>query len=76
MTNKLLVSQIVKISTSIRSEHFCLTLSISPLYRNLPVLQKWIDYKLRWDPGEYGGVDMLYVPSQHIWLPDIVLFNK
>ena len=39
-------------------------------------LQKWIDYKLRWDPGEYGGVDMLYVPSQHIWLPDIVLFNK
>ena len=39
-------------------------------------MQKWIDYKLRWDPGEYGGVDMLYVPSQHIWLPDIVLFNK
>ena len=39
-------------------------------------LQKWIDYKLRWDPDEYGGVDMLYVPSQHIWLPDIVLFNK
>ncbi|KAF4519445.1 hypothetical protein B566_EDAN008672, partial [Ephemera danica] len=37
---------------------------------------KWIDYKLRWDPEEYGGVEMLYVPSEHIWLPDIVLFNN
>lgn len=43
---------------------------------NLWVVQKWNDYKLRWDPEEYGGVEMLYVPSEHIWLPDIVLFNK
>ncbi|XP_073978200.1 nicotinic acetylcholine receptor beta2 isoform X2 [Rhodnius prolixus] len=43
---------------------------------NLWVEQKWIDYKLRWDPEEYGGVEMLYVPSEHIWLPDIVLFNN
>ena len=40
------------------------------------VTQKWVDYKLRWNPEEYGGVDKLYVPSEHIWLPDIVLFNK
>lgn len=39
-------------------------------------LQKWFDYKLRWDPEEYGGVEMLYIPSEHIWLPDIVLFNN
>lgn len=38
--------------------------------------QKWFDYKLRWDPEEYGGVEMLYVPSEHIWLPDIVLYNN
>nr|AKV94623.1 nicotinic acetylcholine receptor alpha8 variant A [Periplaneta americana] len=43
---------------------------------NLWVQQKWIDYKLRWDPEEYGGVEMLYVPSEHIWLPDIVLYNN
>ncbi|CAA9994099.1 unnamed protein product [Nesidiocoris tenuis] len=43
---------------------------------NLWVEQKWIDYKLRWDPEEYGGVEMLYVPSEHIWLPDIVLYNN
>ena len=25
---------------------------------------------------EYGGVEMLYVPSEQIWLPDVVLFNN
>lgn len=43
---------------------------------NLWVPQRWVDYKLRWDPDEYGGVEMLYVPSENIWTPDIVLFNN
>ena len=43
---------------------------------NLWVEQYWYDYKLQWDPKEYGGVDMLHVPSDHIWRPDIVLYNK
>uniref|UniRef100_A0AAU6PBV4 Nicotinic acetylcholine receptor alpha8 n=1 Tax=Protohermes xanthodes TaxID=1452977 RepID=A0AAU6PBV4_9NEOP len=43
---------------------------------NLWVEQKWVDYKLKWNPEEYGGVEMLYVPSEHIWLPDIVLYNN
>lgn len=40
------------------------------------LLQSWDDYKLKWDPREYGGVEMLHVPSDHIWRPDIVLYNK
>ncbi|XP_011142412.1 acetylcholine receptor subunit beta-like 2 isoform X2 [Harpegnathos saltator] len=43
---------------------------------NVWVEQKWFDYKLQWDPAEYGGVEMLYVPSENIWLPDIVLYNN
>ncbi|XP_061379531.1 acetylcholine receptor subunit beta-like 2 isoform X3 [Danaus plexippus] len=43
---------------------------------NLWVEQKWFDYKLQWNPDDYGGVEMLYVPSEHIWLPDIVLYNN
>ncbi|EZA60916.1 Acetylcholine receptor subunit beta-like protein [Ooceraea biroi] len=43
---------------------------------NVWVEQKWFDYKLQWDPQEYGGVEMLYVPSENIWLPDIVLYNN
>ncbi|KAG8222488.1 hypothetical protein J437_LFUL000850 [Ladona fulva] len=38
--------------------------------------KEWQDHKFRWDPAEYGGVTELYVPSEHIWLPDIVLYNK
>lgn len=38
--------------------------------------QEWEDHKFKWDPLEYGGVKELYVPSEHIWLPDIVLYNK
>ncbi|XP_026468010.1 acetylcholine receptor subunit alpha-like [Ctenocephalides felis] len=43
---------------------------------NLWVEQSWYDYKLKWEPKEYGGVEMLHVPSDHIWRPDIVLYNK
>ena len=35
-----------------------------------------MDYKLKWDPNDYGGVKTLHVPSENIWLPDIVLYNK
>ena len=38
--------------------------------------QEWNDYKLKWNPNDYGGVKTLYVPSERIWLPDIVLYNK
>ncbi|CAB0036679.1 unnamed protein product, partial [Trichogramma brassicae] len=39
-------------------------------------IRSWYDYKLRWEPKEYGGVHMLHVPSDHIWRPDIVLYNN
>lgn len=44
--------------------------------RSVLLIQEWFDYKLKWDPEEYGGVKTLHVPSENIWLPDIVLYNK
>ncbi|KFD58800.1 hypothetical protein M514_00493 [Trichuris suis] len=38
--------------------------------------QEWMDDKLIWDPKQYGGVRVLYVPAEMIWLPDIVLYNN
>ncbi|XP_073978197.1 nicotinic acetylcholine receptor alpha2 isoform X2 [Rhodnius prolixus] len=46
------------------------------LTTNVWLEHEWQDHKFRWDPGEYGGVTELYVPSEHIWLPDIVLYNN
>uniref|UniRef100_A0A665XG31 Cholinergic receptor, nicotinic, beta 3b (neuronal) n=1 Tax=Echeneis naucrates TaxID=173247 RepID=A0A665XG31_ECHNA len=36
----------------------------------------WIDYKLRWNPENYGGITSIRVPSENIWLPDIVLYEN
>ncbi|XP_071516648.1 acetylcholine receptor subunit alpha-L1 [Panulirus ornatus] len=43
---------------------------------NVWVDHEWRDHKFQWDPEEYGGVTELYVPSEIIWLPDIVLYNN
>uniref|UniRef100_A0A8C7J8F6 Cholinergic receptor, nicotinic, beta 5a n=1 Tax=Oncorhynchus kisutch TaxID=8019 RepID=A0A8C7J8F6_ONCKI len=43
---------------------------------NLWLFQEWNDYRLRWDPEKYEGIKKLRIPSQHIWLPDIVLYNN
>lgn len=38
--------------------------------------QEWHDYKLRWDPRDYENVTSIRIPSELIWRPDIVLYNK
>uniref|UniRef100_A0A183CBU1 Nicotinic acetylcholine receptor alpha subunit n=1 Tax=Globodera pallida TaxID=36090 RepID=A0A183CBU1_GLOPA len=43
---------------------------------NVWLQHSWTDSKLRWNPRDYGGVEVLYVPSEMIWLPDIVLYNN
>ncbi|NWR31087.1 ACHA6 protein, partial [Tachuris rubrigastra] len=36
----------------------------------------WNDYKLRWDPRQYDGIEFVRVPADKIWKPDIVLYNN
>ncbi|XP_061756042.1 neuronal acetylcholine receptor subunit non-alpha-2-like isoform X1 [Nerophis ophidion] len=43
---------------------------------NVWLWQEWIDYKLRWNPDKYGGITNIRVPSENIWLPDIVLYEN
>ena len=40
------------------------------------VNHKWQDMALAWDPNLYGGLEKLHVPSELIWIPDTVLYNK
>jgi len=37
--------------------------------------QVWTDIQLAWEPGEFGGVNNIRVPTSSIWTPDIVLYN-
>ncbi|KAF6376034.1 cholinergic receptor nicotinic beta 3 subunit [Rhinolophus ferrumequinum] len=43
---------------------------------NVWLKQEWTDDKLRWNPDEYGGIHSIKVPSESLWLPDIVLFEN
>uniref|UniRef100_M3ZTU4 Cholinergic receptor nicotinic beta 3 subunit a n=1 Tax=Xiphophorus maculatus TaxID=8083 RepID=M3ZTU4_XIPMA len=43
---------------------------------NVWLWQEWTDVKLRWNPEDYGGITSIRVPSETIWLPDIVLYEN
>lgn len=38
--------------------------------------QIWHDYRLMWNKDEYGGIEVMHIPADLIWLPDIILYNK
>ncbi|XP_078402240.1 neuronal acetylcholine receptor subunit alpha-10-like [Cetorhinus maximus] len=40
------------------------------------IRQMWADAFRHWDKDEYGGLDVLLVPSSYVWRPDIVLYNS
>ncbi|KAK3522834.1 hypothetical protein QTP86_004673 [Hemibagrus guttatus] len=40
------------------------------------VRQIWHDAYLRWDKDEYDGLEVIRIPSDLVWRPDIVLYNK
>uniref|UniRef100_A0A672Z2A9 Cholinergic receptor nicotinic alpha 2 subunit n=1 Tax=Sphaeramia orbicularis TaxID=375764 RepID=A0A672Z2A9_9TELE len=38
--------------------------------------QEWTDYKLQWSPSDFDNLTSIRVPSELIWVPDIVLYNN
>eukprot|EP00062_Callorhinchus_milii_P027111 gi/632990023/ref/XP_007883963.1/ PREDICTED: neuronal acetylcholine receptor subunit beta-2-like [Callorhinchus milii] len=43
---------------------------------NVWLTQEWQDYRLIWEPADYENIEKVRLPSTHIWLPDVVLYNK
>ncbi|XP_047000668.1 neuronal acetylcholine receptor subunit alpha-7-like [Schistocerca americana] len=37
---------------------------------------EWVDYNLRWNESEYGGVKDLRITPNKIWRPDILMYNS
>jgi len=46
------------------------------IHFHVSALQQWHDYRLAWNTSEYHGIDLIRVPYNTVWLPDIVLENK
>lgn len=38
--------------------------------------QYWTDIYLTWNPESYPGVQNLRFPSDQVWTPDILLYNR
>ncbi|CAI9614634.1 unnamed protein product [Staurois parvus] len=43
---------------------------------NVWLTQEWEDYRLTWNPAEFDNMKKVRLPSKHIWLPDVVLYNN
>ncbi|KAL7064807.1 hypothetical protein AAHC03_04697 [Spirometra sp. Aus1] len=43
---------------------------------NVLVSLEWTDIKLTWRPEDFGGVTNLFIPSELLWLPDLLLYNN
>ncbi|XP_045215194.2 acetylcholine receptor subunit alpha-L1-like [Mercenaria mercenaria] len=46
------------------------------LTTNLRLRHEWVDQRLRWNPSEFGGITLTYIPSDDLWRPDILLYNN
>uniref|UniRef100_H2Y602 Uncharacterized protein n=1 Tax=Ciona savignyi TaxID=51511 RepID=H2Y602_CIOSA len=61
----LIISQLIGIN---EREQFMITKVWLP--------QVWVDERLSWQPTEYENITKVQLPSDMIWLPDIVLYNN
>ena len=57
-----------------KDEQLGLTLLIL-LIRSV-MLQEWNDANLKWNASEYGNVVDVRIPPKHIWLPDLLMYNR
>ncbi|XP_061691024.1 neuronal acetylcholine receptor subunit alpha-9-II [Syngnathoides biaculeatus] len=40
------------------------------------IRQKWHDAYLTWKKEDYDGLEVIHIPSNLVWRPDLVLYNK
>ncbi|XP_074651645.1 neuronal acetylcholine receptor subunit alpha-5-like [Tubulanus polymorphus] len=46
------------------------------LITNLWVLEQWYDVNMKWDPKAYENVRATVLSAEHLWLPDVYIFNN
>ena len=38
--------------------------------------QSWKDNRLAWNVDEFEGLDMIWIPVNNMWTPDVALYNE
>ncbi|XP_060074455.1 acetylcholine receptor subunit beta-type unc-29-like [Ylistrum balloti] len=35
----------------------------------------WIDFRMKWNPDEFGGIEQIFIRQSLLWTPDMILLN-
>ncbi|XP_045770637.1 neuronal acetylcholine receptor subunit alpha-10-like isoform X2 [Maniola jurtina] len=46
------------------------------LTTNCWITQIWTDYHLRWNTSDFDGINVIRIPYERVWKPDIILYNN
>lgn len=46
------------------------------LTTNCWLTQIWLDHHLRWNQSEFNGINVVRIPFNRVWKPDLILYNK
>ncbi|CAG9796494.1 unnamed protein product [Diatraea saccharalis] len=46
------------------------------LTTNCWITQVWTDHHLRWNTSDFDGIDVIRIPYERVWKPDIILYNN
>ncbi|XP_066950107.1 neuronal acetylcholine receptor subunit alpha-10-like isoform X1 [Macrobrachium rosenbergii] len=38
--------------------------------------QMWLDYSLQWNASDFGNIQVIRLPAEKLWKPDIILYNN
>lgn len=73
--SKFWVANVSLLLDSVRSrKSLCYVLGLTDLC--ICLCQYWTDIYLTWNPDIYPGVQNLRFPSDQVWTPDILLYNR
>ncbi|KAG7310537.1 hypothetical protein JYU34_003322 [Plutella xylostella] len=46
------------------------------LTTNCWITQVWTDHHLRWNASDFDGINVIRMPYERVWKPDIILYNN
>ncbi|XP_052125793.1 neuronal acetylcholine receptor subunit alpha-10-like [Frankliniella occidentalis] len=46
------------------------------LTTNCWLTQIWLDHHLRWNQSEFNGINVVRIPFNRVWKPDLILYNN
>ncbi|VDL71149.1 unnamed protein product [Nippostrongylus brasiliensis] len=64
------------IERPVRDHSEAIRVNLRILLQQLVDVYTWNDYKMHWDPNEYGNITNIQLPNDFLWKPDILLFNS